>query len=341
MVGRAVIIGGGIAGLATGAALHRLGWDVSIRERSTALPRNGTALGMWPEAMAALDSLGVGDRVRERGVLCRGGTILRSDGRVLGRVGRNGQVVLVSRVELLEALYATLPAGAVEWGAPLDEEPEPSADLVIGADGIRSATRARWWADDPVRPLGTVAYRGVLPGRVTGVTETWGRGALFGITPAGEQTTNWFAAFRLEDERADAREDLAAQLRRMFGSWHPAVAELVTRLGPGDIDRRVLYDVAVPPSLVRGRTVLVGDAAHAMAPNLGRGACESLLDAQALARELARTDDIPAALRRYDRARRARSRAVVGAARVLNRVATAPRHVRLRDTAARLAFLAA
>src|SRR5690625_6196349 len=82
----ALIIGGGIAGLATGRALLAAGWRVQIKERASGLPRAGTALGMWPEAMAALDALGVGDQVRRHGVRTSGGSLLRPDGRLLARI---------------------------------------------------------------------------------------------------------------------------------------------------------------------------------------------------------------------------------------------------------------
>jgi 2-polyprenyl-6-methoxyphenol hydroxylase-like FAD-dependent oxidoreductase len=78
---RALVVGGGIAGLASAIGLCRAGWRVSVRERAAGLPTTGTALGIWPAAVRALDRLGIGDTVRERGVRQRPGLIRRPDGR--------------------------------------------------------------------------------------------------------------------------------------------------------------------------------------------------------------------------------------------------------------------
>ncbi|MFC0680087.1 FAD-dependent oxidoreductase [Lysobacter korlensis] len=330
--GDAVIIGGGIAGLATAAGLSRAGWSVSVLERAETPPEGGTALGMWPEAMAALDSLGIGDPVRDLAVECRGALILRADGTEIASVGQRRSAHLISRAQLLSVLRSAVEPGIVRWGVRLDPSDDlPAADLVVGADGINSAVRARFWPEAGVRPLRTVAYRGVVTGRVDTVTETWGPGALFGITPAGRDLTNWFACMRVSADDLDGADDSAHLLRRRFGSWHPAVRRIVESVIPEEIDRRTLHDVHVGGPYVRGSVALVGDAAHAMAPNLGRGACESLIDAVVLARAVTDADTVDGGLRAYDRIRRRRTRRVVAAARMLNRVATAERGRRLRD----------
>jgi 2-polyprenyl-6-methoxyphenol hydroxylase-like FAD-dependent oxidoreductase len=171
---------------------------------------------------------------------------------------------------------------------------------------------------------------------VSAVTETWGRGALFGITPTGDGRTNWFACVRKRHlESADA--DHATALGRLYSDWHPHVRSVLDQAD--DIDRRELFDVRPRHPYFSDHTVLVGDAAHAMAPNLGRGACESLIDAVALARELRSSSTVIEGLRRYDRVRRAPTRRIVSMARALNAVATADRGRRVRDRVLRLSLL--
>ncbi|MFI7583544.1 FAD-dependent oxidoreductase [Kocuria sp. M1N1S27] len=328
MRGTAVVVGAGIAGLATARGLLRTGWAVHVLERSPDLPSTGTALGMWPEAMRALDRLGAGEHVRAASVEQRGGRLLRPDGTEIARIGPGRTVRLVPRPALLAALAEGLPPDVVAWSHPVTERRTLSgADLVVAADGVHSPTRAALFGVGP-RPLGTVALRGTVPGPAAGVTETWGPGRLFGITPHDAEHTNWFASVRADvlDAAASGGGGDPQILRRLYGDWHPAVRRVLDALGDSPVDRRILLDVPPLPSYVRGRTVLLGDAAHGMAPNLGRGACDALLDATALVGALTAATDVPAALHRYDAARRRPTVRTVRAARLANSVSTA-RHL--------------
>ncbi|MBO3102552.1 FAD-dependent monooxygenase [Cellulomonas fengjieae] len=332
MRGSAVVVGAGIGGLAAARALLLAGWRVQVRERSDAPTTGGTALGMWPQAMAAIDRLDLGDAVRLRSAAQRGGQILRPDGAVLARVGGRGSVHLVSRGDLLATLADSLPDGAIRWGHPVRGPADvPEADLVVAADGIHSVFRPAG-----PRPLGTVAFRGTVPGTVSTVTETWGRGRLFGITPNGDGAINWFACVRAERVPTDRSPGTtAAALRELFDGWHDGVAAVVDAVDPAGVDRRRLSDLPPLATYVRGRVALLGDAAHAMAPNLGRGACETLLDAVALADALTVGQDVDEGLRRYDRDRRPPTRRLVRLARVVNRVSTAEGGAGPRDLALR------
>ncbi|MGW5667740.1 FAD-dependent monooxygenase, partial [Micromonospora sp. NPDC003776] len=114
---RAVVVGGGIGGLAAAIGLRAAGWDVTVRERAAALPERGTGLGIWPAALRALDALGVGEEVRRRGRRQPGGAILRPDGSRIATIDvgrlerRHGEPVhLVTRPVLLAALAGALPA---------------------------------------------------------------------------------------------------------------------------------------------------------------------------------------------------------------------------------------
>lgn len=336
MRGHALIIGAGIAGLTAGHALLQAGWSVEIRERSARPPTSGTALGMWPEAMSALDSIGFGDQIRARSIHQAGGAILRADGRVITRLSADLSAHLVTRPVLLETLADALPPANLRWNAGLRggaEVEESDADVVIAADGIHSVVRAAaFGATASPRALGTVAFRGTVTGSASSITETWGRGRLFGITPNDADSTNWFACFRRElapDHERD--EDASAILKSMYAGWHPDVISVLDRTTGTSIDRRSLQDMPRLTTYVSGRTALVGDAAHAMAPNLGRGACESLVDAVELVAALNSEASVADALRRYDSIRRPAAGRIMRMSRLANRLSTTRRFSVGRD----------
>lgn len=328
MTGRAIIVGAGIGGLAVGRALLDTRWRVEILERADGLPEAGTALGMWPEAIAALDRLGVGDRVREAGVAQHGATFRRPEGTTFARITSREPAYLISRPALHRIVYEGALEDAVRWATPVEDAANlPEADLVIGADGINSRLRTvvAGRTVDP-RPLGAVAFRGVVPGRVEAACETWGDGRVFGVTPQEAGMTNWFASVR-EDVLAErpSYRNVAELLTALFGDWHPIVREVVTRLDPADIDQRVLYEMPPVGSLSRDHRVILGDAAHAMAPNAGRGACEAIVDAVTLAESLSTAGSSTEGLQEFDRRRRRTGQRMVRASRVLSRISLARR----------------
>ncbi|MEE2031695.1 FAD-dependent monooxygenase [Rhodococcus chondri] len=337
--GKAAVLGGGIGGLTAANALIRRGWHVDVFERSSSLPDTETALGLWPEALDALATAGLSGHAEKLGVLQRSGTALTWDGRVIGRLENiRRPAVLLSRPALLTLLAENLPAHVLQFGTAAPAMPDLAAyDVVLGCDGINSAMRDRLFGP-AFRPTytGYTAWRGWVPGSVTTMSETWGPGALFGITPRDGDLTNWFAAVRAP---AGSNGDIDT-LRARYRDWHPAVHGILDRIDPAAVLHHDLYESPPLPSYVRGNVALLGDAAHAMAPNLGRGACEAMVDGATLA-VLLSEHPVPEALRRYDRARKRPTQRLVRASRLVAGVATATRLTGLRNavvgTAARFA----
>ncbi len=355
MTRTAAIIGAGIGGLAAAAALGRAGWRVTVLERGPDLTGPGTALGIWPGALRALDSLGVGDRVRAEGVPQRAGAFRRPDGSRIGTLSvaglerRTGEAVrLLSRPALVRILADAVPPGAIRFGSPADARTLTAGhDVVVAADGVFSRTRTALFGDDHrARYAGMTIWRGWLDGLpVDALTETWGRGVKFGVTPQEGGRANWYAAATAPEGTIEPTADESLRrLRALVGSWHDPIPALLDRVTPDRLLRHDLYVVRPLPTFVRGTTALIGDAAHAMTPDLGRGACEAVTDAVALADALA---DVPAgaaaggvaaALRRYDAVRRPTVQRLHRASGAANRLAAWQRGTRFRDAALRLAL---
>lgn len=198
-------------------------------------------------------------------------------------------------------------------------------DLVVGADGLRSRVRRGWPHDASVAYAGYGAWRGIAPyGRpLRAHGETVGRGKRFGMVPLRDGRVYWFAVVNADRTERPAVEALESG----FASWHRPIPELIASTAASQISYLPIeYLSEPPPSYVLRRRVLLGDAAHAMPPDLGQGANQALEDAAVLVRELTpaiRTQDpaaIPQALLRYDRRRRPRSRRIAWQAALIGRV---------------------
>ncbi|MCX5197129.1 FAD-dependent monooxygenase [Streptomyces sp. NBC_00249] len=341
--GRAVVVGAGVGGLATAVGLRRAGWSVTVLERRTAPERYGTAFGIHPTAQTALDRLGLGAALRARAVPYRHAHIRRPDGTVLAalpleRVERKAgrPELLVSRPHLIDALLAELDrlgGPPVAYGQRLtDPGSVEDADLLVGADGINSTVRtSRFGGGSAVRAVGTVAWIGIAGFETGTYSETWGRGRFFGMTPVEPGRTNWYAAV--------PEATTAGDVRAAFAGWHDPIPRLLDGTDPATWIRYEMRHLhpALPTFVTGGRTALVGDAAHAMTPNLGQGACTALLDAEALTRAVAAHGraGLPAALRAYDAERRRSAQRVAFGSRNLHRFITGRRPA-LRDALLRL-----
>lgn len=322
---RVAVIGAGIGGLTTAIGMQRNGFQVTVFERAATPTYVGAGLSLFGNAFRALDVVGVGDQVRALGAPQGGLTAgqRRPDGRWLALTPPEAisELRVVHRADLHEVLAGALAPGTIRWGTAIDEDPA-GFDVVVAADGLRSRTRASWPGDPGVRYSGYSTWRGVTSRPVDprgGAGETVGRGDRFGMVPLADGRVYWFGVSTMPADSTFADE--FAEVRRRFGHWHNPIPALLDATEPAAVFRTGIHDLARPlRTFRRGRTVLLGDAAHAMTPDLGQGAGQAMEDAATLTTLLATEPDVDRALSAYDRIRRSRTQPIALRARRLGRL---------------------
>jgi len=357
------VIGAGIGGLAAAVALGQRGWQVELFERSPEIAPVGAGIAVAPNGLRALDVVGLGGAVRERAVRQGAGGYRRPDGRWLMRqdlgvvaTALGDPFVVLRRADLVALLVEQLPGSTLHLGTEVltvdpgdrarrarvtTERGEVEADLVVASDGLRSRVRTLLFPDHPgTRYAGYVAWR-LLPTVVPratqgGLFETWGRGRRFSALPmAGGEVYCWATVTGPPDQ--DVGDD-RAHLLAAFAGWHDPIPELIHASPPDRILRHDVVELAAPvPALHAGRIALVGDAGHAMTPDLGQGGCLALEDAVTLAVLVDAHASPDAALAHYTSTRLPRVTRVATRSRQLARVgqASGPITTTLRQAAMR------
>jgi 2-polyprenyl-6-methoxyphenol hydroxylase-like FAD-dependent oxidoreductase len=327
-----LVAGGGIGGLAAAIALRSAGTDVLVCEKEANLREAGAGLTLWPNAVHALRRLGLGSRLEHVAVPLLGSEVRWRSGKPLATtvmddyVGRYGApAVGIQRAQLLSLLADLLDARHRRLDARLKRFEERDdrvaaqfdgavleADLLVGADGIHSTVRRQLLGSEPPRHSGYFAWRGITSGPPPGlepnmVVLVLAGGSHFGWLPVGEGRTYWFGVGRTGEDPDPLRH---------FGLWAAPVPELIQGTPPGSVLVDDLVDRPPVRSWGRGRVTLLGDAAHAMLPGLGQGACSALEDAVVLGEKMATIADPVGALRAYERDRQRRARRLQSASRM-------------------------
>ena len=357
-----LIVGGGIGGLTLAIALAQKGHVARVLERSRTLAPAGAGLALQPNAMTVLAALGLAEATVAAGREVACAAILDRNGRALGAEldmtslgARFGSpVVAIHRARLHGVLRDAVGDAALSLGAEVvDVESSTAgatvrcqdggcfhADIVVGADGLRSTVRRQLLDDGEPIYSGYTSWRGVTRSgagpALTRMTESWGAGERFGMVDIGHGEIYWFAVANAPQGARD--RDARAELLQRFAGWHEPIRGVLEATVP---DRIIRTDISDRDPVTRwhtGRVVLLGDAAHPMTPNLGQGACQAIEDAVVLADELSQSADARQALVNYERRRAARANKVVVRARRLGQIAQwqHPIAVRARNAIMRL-----
>jgi 2-polyprenyl-6-methoxyphenol hydroxylase-like FAD-dependent oxidoreductase len=315
---KAVIIGGGVAGLSAAIGLEACGVEVVVKERAEGFGEVGLGFVLLPRGLAALESLGMGDAFLRSGESLRELVLRIPSGNISMRHSLSG-CLAIKRSACVAALRSALSrtrvhtgfefarlcfdgsgaVAAVESTTGVVEE----GDLFLGADGAFSAVRAALFPDHELRCSRVKELVGStdrLPEQARSLaghlikTQSDEAPLSFGLLPCSASEIVWYMQF--DGALASARDLASAEERKSFVTetvegWPEPIAEV---LGASDFGHVFVWnarDLEMLPALCRGNVVLVGDAAHLTLPFTSQGATSALCDAVTLVETVRRECD--------------------------------------------------
>ncbi len=346
MSDRALIVGGGIGGLAIACGLLRQGRDVTVFEQASDVRKIqlGGGFHIWTNAARALQQLGLYERVQAIGAPLEATDYLTAKGKPLAswpvaEIAReNGVVdVGVSRQDLQTLLVEAVGVDRIRLGArctgfqqdgegvrlALSDGSQEQGSLLIGADGLRSRVRAQIHGEHEPHYVGYTQWQSLIPDEGYALPQgaervLFGAGSRAVLHHVGGERLFWAAVLygELHGPQAKAGKDVLLQ---RFAGWQQPITSAIAATADEQIARLQIYDRKPISSWGVDRVTLLGDAAHPMTTNLSQGACQTLEDAAVLTRCLGEREEIQPALRAYEQIRIKRTTAVVKQSALLAR----------------------
>jgi len=323
---RVVVAGGGLVGLTAGAALRRAGHEVVVAEQAPAIRAAGSGIGLWQNALNVFDRIGIGAQVGaisttiDTWFFDAAGHRLRADG--FGP--EDHQLTLIPRAALNDLLADTAGRSRIRLDARVvgfDERPEDvavhlstgevvTADLLIGADGVYSKLRAQLVpGSDAVPHAGHFAWRALVPagpenpgGTVLTVGHHRTRGGFSRI--AGDRTMWMVNQFDCPPLTGTKKEQALVRAHQMNdGGWHDDLLRLIESTPEDSINRNQVMIVPRLTTWTSAHVTLIGDAAHGLSPHISAGGNLGIEDVGVLTCLLGRDNDLPSALREFEKLR--------------------------------------
>lgn len=334
------IIGGGIGGLTTALALKQNGQEVTVYESATEIKPVGAGIVMANNAMQVFDQLGVRKNIESAGhkisnikiTNTRLNTISASD---LTKFENKYGVynVAIHRAELQKILANEIGYQNIQLSKRLlkieqdndfkltfDDNTSINADIVIGADGIKSTVRNELFGSAKIRDTKQRCWRGVTELNWTSkynheAFEAWGKGKRFGFVKISDKKVYWFAVIN-ESLRKDN-----ANITELFKDFHPEIVKIISETQNDKIIFNDIIDLQPINQWQKGKVCLIGDAAHATTPNMGQGACQAVEDAYVLGKLFGQGKSAEEVFAQYEKLRMGKAHFIVNTSWTIGKVA--------------------
>jgi salicylate hydroxylase len=327
------VIGAGYGGAAAAKALSLLGADVTVYEQASHVREVGAGIGLRPATMDRFRQWGIFDAIARVSspsdyfeiltATCE--PIMREEWPGIRDFADETRTHLIHRGDFIDALLGVLPEGMVHLGHRLERVEDRgdhaaitfaggkqvTADLVVGADGIRSVVRRQLFSDKPPVFSGEHAYRAVIPvddahGMVTddNLRMYIGRGTKVYLLPLRHRGQVSFDVTALCPDSTWTPQVTKDDLLATVEGFDARIVNIARGLDMSSVNIRAVYDIDPVDSWHSDSVVLVGDAAHSMLHHQGQGANSAIMDGGALADALLEADSVKDALARYQAARK-------------------------------------
>jgi len=305
------IIGAGIGGLTTAIALKKKGFEVRIFEQSEILTSTGAGIILASNAMQVYEILGLKEEIEKKGKIIASMEITKKNLDSISSMDLkylesryNVATVAIHRADLQDILIKALGDVEINLGYKLISIRRDSSSNIlefdngifeqsvalIGADGLHSTVREILFPQSPLREAKQICWRGVTDYTLTSnqvdkLYELWGDTARFGFVKISNTQVYWYALKSFKDT---SKEWNLKHIDEYFSTFHPTVRDMISSTSTKHIHSGEIMDLIPLKSWYKNNICLLGDAAHAMTPNMGQGACQAIEDAYSIAESLSK-----------------------------------------------------
>jgi len=324
------IIGAGIAGLALAVHLEKANIEYQIFEQAASFKTVGAGILLANNAMQIFDQLDLSKKLTEKGNRTKTLNIVDQNLHIISSIDLTKfeqkfkvSNIAIHRADLQESLLDSISSESIHLDHQLKDMTETDLifqngktipkGIVIGADGIQSTVRKVLFGKKEIKFPGQICWRGVvdftLPEKYTHqFNESWGDGCRFGFAQINSKQVYWFALCNYKNSVSEWDD---RSWKQSFKTFHPLVVKLLQSTHASSIHMAPISQLEILKKWHHKSICLIGDACHAMTPNMGQGAGQGIEDAYTLSKCLQHTNSIEASFDLFQKLRYKKLKSIV------------------------------